>query len=91
MRRSHRRILIHTSRQVGKYLVSPLIRRNNGGRYSASVSIRSGRGSMTHDRVMRFEPVFESHDQAAHFAIAQALAWIGTPASPIVPFTRTQE
>jgi len=46
---------------------------------------------MTHDRVMRFEPAFDSPDEAAHFAVAQALDWIGTPASPIAPFTRTQE
>ncbi len=33
---------------------------------------------MTHDRVMRFVPVFDSHDEASCFASAQALAWIGT-------------
>lgn len=72
---------IHTSLQVGKYLVSPLTRLNDGGRYQAAVSIRSGRGSMTHDRVMRFVPVFDSHAQAARFATEQALAWIGEPAA----------
>ncbi len=46
----------------------------------ASVSIRSGRGSMTHDRVMRFVPEFDSQDQAARFAVEQALARIGQPA-----------
>jgi hypothetical protein len=35
---------------------------------------------MTHDRVMRFVPVFESHEEAARFAVGQALAWLGTPA-----------
>lgn len=34
---------------------------------------------MTHDRVMRFVPVFDSHAQAARFATEQALAWIGKP------------
>jgi hypothetical protein len=32
---------------------------------------------MTHDRVMRFVPVFDSHHQASRFAVAQALAWVG--------------
>jgi len=43
------------------------------------VSIRSGHGSMTHDRVLRFSPVFNSHDEAVRFATDQALAWIGDP------------
>ncbi len=31
---------------------------------------------MTHDRVLRFVPVFESHVEASRFAVEQALAWI---------------
>jgi len=31
---------------------------------------------MTHDRVLRFAPVFGSHVEAARFAVEQALAWI---------------
>jgi hypothetical protein len=31
---------------------------------------------MSHDRVMRFVPVFDTHDQASCFAVEQALAWI---------------
>jgi hypothetical protein len=57
----------------------------------ASVSIRSGRGSMTHDRVMRFVPVFASHDQAARFATAQALSWVGKRAPADAPSTITTE
>jgi hypothetical protein len=34
---------------------------------------------MTHDRVLRFVPVFDSPDQAARFATEKALAWIGHP------------
>lgn len=71
---------IHTPLQVGKYLVSPLTRRIGGGRYAAAVSIRCGTGSMTHDRVMRFVPAFDTHEQATRFATDQALAWIGRPA-----------
>lgn len=47
-------------------------RRADGGRYAASVSIRSGRGSMTHDRVMRFIPQFDTRDQTVRFATQQA-------------------
>ena len=32
---------------------------------------------MTHDRVLRFVPVFDTHDQATRFAASQALAWLG--------------
>jgi len=37
---------------------------------------------MTHDRVLRFVPVFDSHDEAARFAVDQALAWIDATALP---------
>lgn len=56
-----------------------MTRRDACGQYTAAVSIRSGRGSMTHDRVMRFEPHFDSQDQAARFATDRAMAWIGVP------------
>lgn len=68
-----------------------MTRREDGGRYTASVSIRSGRGSMTHDRVMRFVPVFASHEQAARFATAEAMSWIGTRAPATAPSTILQE
>ena len=72
-----RRISIQTQQQFGKYLVSSSARRDLGGHYTASLAIRSGRGSMTHERVMRFDPHFDSHDAALGFAQAQAAAWIG--------------
>jgi hypothetical protein len=31
---------------------------------------------MSHDRVMRFVPVFDSPDAASRYAVAQALAWV---------------
>lgn len=86
---SHKEVLIHTSLQVGKYLVSPMTRPLDGGLHAAAVSIRSGRGSMTHDRVLRFAPVFDSDDQAARFATEQALAWIGRPAHDLDPSLHT--
>ncbi|MBW8759167.1 MAG: hypothetical protein JF586_16270 [Burkholderiales bacterium] len=68
---------MQTQQQYGKYLVSSSARRDHGGHYTASLAIRSGRGSMTHERVMRFDPHFDSHDAALGFAQAQAAAWIG--------------
>ena len=62
---------------VGKYLVSPLTTRHAAGRYSAGVSIRSGSGSATHDRVFRFAPQFATRARAAGYAVAQGLDWLG--------------
>jgi hypothetical protein len=50
--------------EVGKYLVSPMIKTDTDGRFAASVSIRSGRGQASHDRVMRFTPRFLSQRAA---------------------------
>lgn len=61
---------------VGKYLISPLTRMLDDGRYAASVSIRSGSGRGTHDRVMRLEPVFADHATAAHYATGEGMRWV---------------
>lgn len=62
--------------EVGKYLVSPLSKLAHEGHYLASVSIRSGRGSGTHDRVMRFTQPFVRQDDAEAYAKIQGLAWV---------------
>ena len=67
---------------VGKYLVSPLARQHGEGRFAASVSIRSGRGSGTHDRVLRFTGIFDSAAAAVHYATERALGWIHERSSP---------
>ncbi len=78
-----RKSCIQKSLQVGKYLVTPLIRRLDDGRYAPSVSIRTGRGSATHDRVLRLSPLFDTPQAAMRHATNQGLAWVGTPsASP---------
>jgi hypothetical protein len=64
---------------VGKYLVSPLITRTDAGTYAASVSIRSGQGNATHDRVLRFAPRFACGDVARRYAVDQGLAWLHQP------------
>ncbi len=68
---------------VGKYLVSPLAKPQETGGYAASVSIRSGQGSATHDRVMRFTGLFDSAAAALHYATENALAWIQERSSPV--------
>lgn len=67
---------INTNISIGKYLVSPLTKRLDDGRYAASVSIRSGRGSGTHDRVLRLTPLFACDASAANYATQQGLSWV---------------
>jgi hypothetical protein len=57
-------------------LVSPLTRLTPTGAYAPSVSIRSGQGRATHDRVFRFEARFPTHEDAHHYAAHQGLLWI---------------
>lgn len=61
---------------VGKYLVSPLIRLTDSGHYTASVSIRSGSGRGTHDRVFRFVPQFATREGALQYAIDEGHSWL---------------
>ncbi len=80
---------------LGKFLISPLVRATDDGGYAASVSIRSGRGSGTHDRVLRLVGRFLSHDSAIRHALTQGFDFIrprlacGT-ALPTFPTTPTQ-
>lgn len=62
--------------EIGKYLVSPLSKRLDDGRFAASVSIRSGRGRGMHDRVMRFTPSFGCDTAALNYAAQQGVIWV---------------
>ncbi len=62
---------------VGKYLISPLTKLLANGWYGCSVSIRTGSGSNTHDRVLRLTRLFRSHVAAVGYATAEGLQWIG--------------
>jgi hypothetical protein len=62
---------------VGKYLISPLTKALANGWYACSVSIRSGSGSATHDRVLRLTRLFRSKVAAAAYATGEGLQWIG--------------
>lgn len=61
---------------VGRYLISPLPKLLENGWWASSVSIRSGSGSGTHDRVLRLTRLFQDHLAAAEYAVAEGLRWI---------------
>ena len=61
--------------EVGRFLVSPMTQARDGGGFDALVSIRSGRGMASVDRVMRFTPQFISPQAALRYAQDQGLAW----------------
>lgn len=60
-------------------MLSPITRQTDSGQYTASLSIRSGRGSMTHDRVFRFTPLFPTDQAAARYALHQGLSYLRRP------------
>lgn len=61
---------------VGKYLVSPSTHTTDSGLFTASVSIRSGRGTGTHDRIYRFVPEFAERDCALRYAVNEGHRWL---------------
>jgi hypothetical protein len=61
---------------LGKYRIAACPRPLPCGRFAAQVSIASGKGSASTDRVMRFHDDFPTHDAAAHFAVAQGIDWV---------------
>jgi hypothetical protein len=66
---------------VGKFLITPLTRSAAAGRFLASLSIRRGQGSQTHDRIYTFKPEFSTQDSALMYAAAQGRYWLLNPAS----------
>lgn len=67
----------HRTLQVGKYLISPLTKPLDNGWYACSVSIRSGSGSATTDRVVRLTRLFRNRLAAAEYAMSEGMQWIG--------------
>ncbi len=61
--------------EVGRYVVSPMTQARDGGGFDALVSIRSGQGMASVDRVMQFTPCFRSPQAALRYARTQGLAW----------------
>jgi hypothetical protein len=77
--------LINTPYRIGKYTLSPLTISDDHGRYRASLSISSGRGSQMCDRIFRFTPTFDTPDEAASFVDEQAQAWLASRLSAANP------
>ncbi|MFN5178302.1 hypothetical protein [Limnohabitans sp.] len=69
----------HRPFSAGKYLITPLSRQSASGHYTASVSIRSGHGSASHDRVYTFTAAFDSREHALLHAAAQGRHWLCQP------------
>lgn len=61
---------------VGRYLFTPLTRASGAERFTASLSIRRGRGSQTHDSVYTFTPEFSCRDSALAYATQQGRDWL---------------
>lgn len=61
---------------MGKYRIAACPRPLDCGRFAAQVSIASGSGRGTTDRVMRFHDLFLTHEAAAHYALAQGIVWV---------------
>jgi hypothetical protein len=67
---------------LGRYRISAHPRALDGGRFAALVSIASGSGSASTDRVMRFAEDFPTHEAAACYAMAQGIDWVRETARP---------
>lgn len=61
--------------EVGRFTVSPMTQTDADGRFVASVSIRSGNGTATTDRVWRFVQRFSNQESALRFATNEGVAW----------------
>lgn len=73
---------LHHARTVGRFVLSPITRQTDSGQFEASLSIRSGQGSASHDRVFRFIPLFTTAQAAALYALDQGLSFLRQPALP---------
>jgi len=61
--------------EVGRYRVSPMTTPHAEGGFAASVSIQSGRGSASIDRVWRFVPRFTTSRAALRYAAREGAIW----------------
>ena len=64
---------------VGKFLITPLTRAVENGLFTASLSIRRGQGTQTHDHIYSFKPEFDSLEGALMYAAAQGKYWLINP------------
>lgn len=74
----------HTNTQafdVGRFRITPLTRSQGESQHIAVLSIRSGQGTETRDRIYTFKPEFKTKDSALMYAAAQGRYWLLNPAS----------
>lgn len=64
------------------FAITPLSQVTGTGTFSSAVSIRSGQGQGSHDRVYRFTQSFSQQEQALAYAMGEARQWLksGRPA-----------
>ena len=67
---------------MGKYRIAACPSQLPSGQFAAQVSISSGHGSASTDRVMRFHSEFASHDAAARYAVEQGIDWVRASTRP---------
>ena len=67
---------------MGKYRIAACPSQLPSGQFCAQVSIASGHGSASTDRVMRFHSEFASHDAAARYAVEQGIDWVRASTRP---------
>ncbi len=75
---SHNKNNLHNNKnniELGRFVICPMSQARDDGAFDALVSIRSGRGMASVDRVMRFIPTFSSTHAALRYARKHGLAW----------------
>lgn len=60
------------------YRIAPITRDLEDGWFACSVSIRSGTGQQTTDRVLRLTRLFNSSVAAADYALSEGRRWVAT-------------
>ena len=61
---------------MGKFRIQPCVRALPNGAFGAQVSVASGRGSASTDRVMRFVPEFATPAAASQYALDEGKLWV---------------
>lgn len=61
---------------LGRYRIAGTSRPLPGGRFAASLSIASGRGSASTGRLVRFDTAFPTPDAAERYALEQGRGWV---------------
>jgi hypothetical protein len=76
----------HKPISMGKYRIEPCFRALPNGAFGAQVSVASGHGSASTDRVMRFVPEFATPDAASQYALEEGVLWVERQTSKPILF-----